>query len=59
MQRMKDAARILRGYAAGKTDGIPELAHPRLDFMGGGSRMSRQTDILYNNYAFSASVNVM
>lgn len=59
MQRMKDAARILRDYATGKTDGIPELAHPRLDFMGGGSRMSRQADILYNNYAFSASVNVM
>lgn len=59
MQRMKDAARTLRGYAAGKTDCIPELAHPRLDFMGGGNRMSKQADILYNNYAFSASVNVM
>ena len=59
IQRLKDTARILQKYAEGEVKNIPELAHPRLDFMGGGEKMSKQADILYNNYAFSASVNVM
>ena len=59
MQRIKDVKKILTDYAGGVTDRIPELEAERLDFMGNRSNMSKQTDILYNNYAFTASVNVL
>ncbi|MBS5022375.1 MAG: beta-N-acetylhexosaminidase [Firmicutes bacterium] len=57
-QRMRDVSEILCEYLEGNEGKIPELEEKRLDFMGGGSLYSKQTDILYNNYVNSVTVNV-
>ena len=57
-QRMRDVSEILCEYLDGNGGKIPELEENRLDFMGGGSLYSKQTDILYNNYVNSVTVNV-
>ena len=55
---MRDVSEILCEYLEGNEGKIPELEEKRLDFMGGGSLYSKQTDILYNNYVNSVTVNV-